>query len=170
MKLTTMPSNARILQDDSASSLLELLRDRSLPPSKVRALIAQITEILARSAITPPSPDEQVAIFIILRSGMAMMESFVSQLPSETDVVIYHIGLFREKETLQPVEYYNKLSHKNPKIKHGYVLDPLIATGGTSSAAIQILKSVPFFLSSLFQFKIVSITHSNFKSPRESIY
>ncbi|EXJ90479.1 uracil phosphoribosyltransferase [Capronia coronata CBS 617.96] len=140
LKLTTMPPNTRILQDDSASALLEQLRDRSLRSSQVRNLVGQITQILAKSVITPPSPNEQIAIIVILRSGMAMMEPFVSQLPSDTDNVIYHLGLFREKETLQPVEYYNKLPRKSPRIKHGYVLDPLIATGGTATASIQILK------------------------------
>jgi len=140
MKLSTIPPNARIVWDPALSPTLSRLRDQSLHPSDVRALIAQITAILAKDAVIPPSPDEQVAIIVILRSGLAMMESFVSQLPKNADMIICHLGLFREKESLQPVEYYNKLAPKSPKIKHGYILDPIIATGGTASAAINILK------------------------------
>lgn len=144
MKLNTVPRNAQVLRDGgNATTIIERLRDRSLRPGEVRAQIAAITRLLATKAIAMSGEvvdDEQIAIVVILRSGMAMMEPFVAELPPDADMVIYHLGLFREKETLQPVEYYNKLAPKNPRIKRGFVLDPLIATGGTSSAAIQILK------------------------------
>lgn len=52
---------------------------------------------------------------------------------------VYHIGMYREKSTLQPVEYYNKLPQTSG-LDIGYVLDPMIATGGTAISAIDILK------------------------------
>lgn len=60
-------------------------------------------------------------------------------LPS-TEVPIYHLGLFREKTTLSPVEYYNKLPTKEEPYDVAFVLDPIIATGGTAEAVIQTLK------------------------------
>lgn len=71
-----------------------------------------------------------------------MSDSFLAQFPPAADVTVYHLGLFRERETLQPVEYYNKLPVKHVRIKRAYVVDPLIATGGTAAAAISILRYV----------------------------
>ena len=71
-----------------------------------------------------------------------MADSFLAALPEDTDAVVHHLGLFREKESLRPVEYYNKLPHKGPKIRRAYILDPLVATGGTTTAAIHIMKYV----------------------------
>ncbi|CAH0028239.1 unnamed protein product [Clonostachys rhizophaga] len=122
------------------ASDLESLRDRSIKPTKVRQLVSELTKSIVEDAITAPDADEKLAIIVILRSGMAMSDSFVSQLPADADVSIYHLGLFRDKTSLQPVEYYNKLPAKDPKIKHAYVLDPVLATGGTVTAAINILK------------------------------
>lgn len=67
--------------------------------------------------------------------------AFLDLLPS-SQVPIHHIGLFREKSTLSPVEYYNKLPTKNAnedKYDLAIVLDPIIATGGTADAVIQTL-------------------------------
>jgi uracil phosphoribosyltransferase len=69
-----------------------------------------------------------------------MCDAFLSQFAPDTDVVVYHIGMFRERTTLQPVEYYNKLPNINTDVKRVFVVDPLIATGGTSSAIIEILQ------------------------------
>lgn len=55
------------------------------------------------------------------------------------DATILHLGIFREKKTMQPVEYYNKLPERC-QVDTAYVLDPMIATGGTAIAAIDILK------------------------------
>lgn len=55
------------------------------------------------------------------------------------DATILHLGIFREKKTMQPVEYYNKLP-EHCQVDIAYVLDPMIATGGTAIAAIDILK------------------------------
>ena len=138
-----MASNSVIISDPAFEAGLAKLRDRSLRPLAVRAIVADLTTILAKGAISPPpSPDEQIAIIVVLRSGLAMMEPFVSHLPTDTNMVIYHLGIFREKQSLQPIEYYNKLAPKSPKIKRAFILDPLVATGGTAGAAINILKSV----------------------------
>ena len=81
----------------------------------------------------------------ILRSGLSMVPALSSLLPSP--VPIHHLGLFREKTTLQPVEYYNNLPYHSPTSQHGggpadlaIVVDPIIATGATACAAIDSLK------------------------------
>ncbi|KAJ8086468.1 hypothetical protein PM082_005291 [Marasmius tenuissimus] len=71
----------------------------------------------------------------ILRAGLGMSDALLSLLP---DAPVYHIGLFREKVSLQPVEYYSKLP-ANPTVEIVYLLDPLIATGGTARAALAML-------------------------------
>lgn len=123
-------------------SKLDRLRDESIRPIEVRRLIGEMTQILAADAILKHKPEERVAVVAILRSGMQMVDPFVAEFPEDTDNVIYHLGLFRDKLSLQPVEYYNKLPTKDPRIRHAYVLDPVLATGGTVTAAINILRYV----------------------------
>jgi uracil phosphoribosyltransferase len=136
-----MASTVSIISDEDFAAGLNRLRNRSLKPSCVRAVVAQLSAIVSRHAVKPAAAaDEIIAVIVILRSGMAMLEPFVSAWPEDTNMVIYHLGLFRDRQTLQPVEYYNKLSKKNASIKHAYILDPLIATGGTAAAAIDIIK------------------------------
>lgn len=71
-----------------------------------------------------------------------MHDSFMAQLPaaSAAEASTFHIGIFRDKVTMQPVEYYNKLPPKPDAIKRAFVLDPLIATGGTAGAVGNIMK------------------------------
>lgn len=136
-----MAPNTFLVSDPKFATVLSRLRDRSLRPSAVRSTVAELTRLLAKDAVaSPPKPGEKIAIVVIMRSGLAMMEPFIEALPEDTDMVIYHLGLFRERETLQPIEYYNKFAKKTPNITHAYVLDPLVATGGTAGAAINILK------------------------------
>jgi len=87
-----------------------------------------------------------VALVPILRSGLGMIEALQTLLPDP--VPVHHLGLFREPTTLQPVEYYNNLPYRRPTSMNpdpfpipeiAILLDPVIATGGTSSAAIQTL-------------------------------
>ncbi|KAI9678544.1 MAG: hypothetical protein M1817_005601 [Caeruleum heppii] len=101
-----------------------------------------------------------ISLVPILRSGLGMVDALQSVLPDS--VPVHHLGLFREPTTLQPVEYYNNLPYHQPpsdpsKSNHppdsttpsepksaasslAILLDPVIATGGTSSAAIQTLR------------------------------
>lgn len=137
-----MSASVVTCSNEQIQPLLTQLRDRTLKPKQVRTLISQVTQLIAQEAIVAPTPGEKIAVIVILRSGMQMAEPFVDGLPDDTETVIYHLGLFRDRASLQPVEYYNKLPAKDPKIKHAYVLDPLLATGGTITAAINILKYV----------------------------
>ena len=80
-------------------------------------------------------PNNSVVIVPILRAGLGLIEGFVKFLP---DVEKGHIGLYRDEQTYQPVEYLCKL----PKVKNKIilVLDPMLATGNSSSAAINLIK------------------------------
>lgn len=136
-EITTLPPS---VLDANYETMLSKLRDPSLRPVEVRALVGDLTAILAQRTIVPIGPSEQVAVVVVLRSGMAMQDQFLSHFPADSNVVVYHLGLFRDKKTLQAVEYYNKLPARSPQILHGYILDPLMATGGTAEAAINILR------------------------------
>jgi len=69
-----------------------------------------------------------------------MVDAFLALLPSDTSV--HHLGLFRDKHTLSPVEYYNKLPSPSAsgRVDIAFVVDPIIATGGTAATVVAILK------------------------------
>ena len=79
---------------------------------------------------------KKMAIVPILRAGLGMVDSMISLIPSAK---IGHIGLFRDPETKEPVQYYCKMP---PDIseRQVFVVDPMLATGGSAAAAISILK------------------------------
>lgn len=108
---------------------------------KVDASVTTETAISAAGAeFTLPSiaPADYVLI-PVLRSGLGMVDSFLTFLPN-AESPVYHLGLFREKISLQPVEYYNKLPTRDVPFDIAFVLDPIIATGGTAEAVIQTLR------------------------------
>jgi len=86
------------------------------------------------------APVEKAVVVPVLRSGLQMVNAFLSLLPSDT--AVHHLGLFRDKHTLSPVEYYNKLPAPGAEgqVDIAFVVDPIIATGGTSSTVVAILK------------------------------
>ena len=78
----------------------------------------------------------KVGLVPILRAGLGMVEGVWELMPSAE---VWHIGLFRDERTLKPVEYYNKLP-VTPTVDVCMVLDPMLATGGSAVATIDILK------------------------------
>ncbi|UZJ55057.1 hypothetical protein CBS101457_004377 [Exobasidium rhododendri] len=80
---------------------------------------------------------ERIGLVPILRAGLGMVDATLSLLPEDTSVL--HIGLFREKVSLQPVEYYSKLPAE-PTVDRVFILDPLVATGGTAIACVGMIK------------------------------
>ncbi|OSX59274.1 hypothetical protein POSPLADRAFT_1150332 [Postia placenta MAD-698-R-SB12] len=77
----------------------------------------------------------RIGLTPILRAGLGMTDALLNLFPAAQ---VYHLGIFREKVTLQPVEYYSKLPSIVP-VDTVFLLDPLIATGGTACAALQML-------------------------------
>ncbi|MDO4453674.1 MAG: uracil phosphoribosyltransferase [Eubacteriales bacterium] len=79
---------------------------------------------------------KKLAVVPILRAGLGMVEGMLAMIPAAK---IGHIGLYRDPETLEPVEYYCKLPADSSE-REVYVVDPMLATGGSAEAAIQMLK------------------------------
>ncbi|KAK4419025.1 Uracil phosphoribosyltransferase [Sesamum alatum] len=82
-------------------------------------------------------PREPIAIVPILRAGLALAEHASSILPATKT---YHLGISRDEETLQPTVYLNKLPEKFPEGSRVFIVDPMLATGGTVVAALELIK------------------------------
>lgn len=133
---------------------LTLLRDQRTDPKMFREVLREISLLIAYEAtadlateettvITPLGQAsgrrlrERVGLVPILRAGLGMVEGIWNLMPSTE---VWHIGLFRDEQTLEPVEYYNRLPI-SPTVDVCLVLDPMLATGGSAVAAVDILKS-----------------------------
>ena len=79
---------------------------------------------------------ESIGLVPILRAGLGMVEGVWELMPTAE---VWHIGIYRDHATLKPVEYYNKLPIE-PRVSVCLVLDPMLATGGSAVATIDILK------------------------------
>lgn len=132
---------------------LTLMRDRNTKPKKFRQLIREISILLCYEAthdlnttpLTVESPMGQaegrelvdkVGLVPILRSGLGMVEGVWEMMPGAE---VWHIGLYRDEQTLKPVSYYNKLPTM-PTVQVCLVLDPMLATGGSAVATVDLLK------------------------------
>jgi uracil phosphoribosyltransferase len=133
---------------------LSLLRGVSTEPKKFRELVREIAALLTYEAtldlITQPktvqTPLEtmigaevqaKIGLVPILRAGLGMVEGVWELMPSAE---VWHIGLYRDERTLQPVQYYNKLPIA-PTVTVCLILDPMLATGGSAVATVGILKN-----------------------------
>ncbi|KAI8080112.1 uracil phosphoribosyltransferase-domain-containing protein [Gilbertella persicaria] len=96
---------------------------------------------------------EKVGLIPVLRSGLGFVDGFLNLFP---EAPVYHLGIYREKVSHQPVEYYNKLPD-SPTVETCFVLDPVIATGNTAIATINMIKEWGMTGS---QIKFVSIVGS----------
>lgn len=129
------------------------LRDQTTDFRQFRSIVAELAMILAYEAtadlatqpvevLTPLTAatgskfEERVGLVPILRAGLGMVDGMLSLIPQAE---VWHLGFYRDEETLQPVIYYNKLP--NDLSTHTcFVLDPMLATGGSAVAAVDILK------------------------------
>ncbi len=132
---------------------LSILRDVQTEPKRFREVVNEITALLAYEAtadlatrpITIQTPltsvvcqeiEPRIGLVPIMRSGIGMVGAMLNMIPSAQ---VWHIGLYRDHDTLQPVAYYNKLpDHSTTDLC--LVLDPMLATGGSALATINILK------------------------------
>ncbi len=132
---------------------LRVLRDKETEPKKFRELIREIAALLTYEAtadlqLVPKDVQtplgvyhglelrEKIGLVPILRAGLGMVEGVWDLMPSAE---VWHIGLYRDEKTLKPVEYYNKLPIE-PRVSVCLVLDPMLATGGSAVATVEILK------------------------------
>src|SRR6266571_4449672 len=79
---------------------------------------------------------ERIGLIPILRAGLGMVDAMLELMPTAE---VWHLGLFRDERTLRPVEYYNKLPD-SATVDVCLILDPMLATGGSATAAIEVLK------------------------------
>src|SRR5436305_1522506 len=126
---------------------LTRLRDKATPPEAFRALVRALTQILFLDAAadlrleeqtveTPLAPHagkrvgERVGLVPILRAGLGMVEPILEFLPEAST---WHLGLYRDHDTLRPVTYYSKLPAML-ELDTCLLLDPMLATGGSAVA------------------------------------
>ena len=147
--------NVHILDHPLIQHKLAILRNQETPVKEFRELISEIAGLMCYEA-TRNLPTEEVevqtplmtakcrmlagkklAIVPVLRAGLGMVDSMVDMIPSAK---IGHIGLYRDPETHKPVEYYCKLP-EDIENRQVFVVDPMLATGGSAVAAIDFLKA-----------------------------
>jgi uracil phosphoribosyltransferase len=133
---------------------LTLLRKITTEPKKFRELVRELAMLLCYEAtadlglkvIHVESPMglaagselvDKIGLVPILRAGLGMVEGLWEMMPGAE---VWHIGLFRDEQTLKPVSYYNKLP-TSPSVEVCLVLDPMLATGGSAVATVNILKN-----------------------------
>jgi len=132
---------------------LTALRDKNTQPPEFYRLVKEIGGLLAYEATESlslePSPIETpmgpmlgqrlaggIGVTPILRAGLGLAEAFREVIP---DIQVWHLGLRRDEQTLQAMEYYNQLPHQ-VDLQVAYAIDPMLATGGSAIDAINILK------------------------------
>jgi uracil phosphoribosyltransferase len=132
---------------------LAILRDEATEPKKFREVVRELSwllgyEALADARVRPlevRTPLEtmqgaeladRIGLVPILRAGLGMVDAMLELMPTAQ---VWHLGLFRDERTLRPVEYYNKLP-TSATVDLCLILDPMLATGGSATAAIEVLK------------------------------
>jgi len=132
---------------------LTLLRSAQTEHKKFRELIREMAMLLGYEAtadlrleectVQTPLADakghhlqEDVGLVPILRAGLGMVDGFHEMIPGAQ---VWHLGIYRDEKTLRPVSYYNKLPVE-PTVQVCLILDPMLATGGSAAAAIEVLK------------------------------
>lgn len=147
-------SQVYVSQHPLIAHKLGKLRTLSTEPKKFRELVREITGLLAYEAtadlkVSPVVVDtplgkapaaeleEKIGLIPILRAGLGMVEGIWELMPSAE---VWHIGIYRDEKTLKPVQYYNKLPTE-PRVSVCLILDPMLATGGSAVATVDILKA-----------------------------
>ncbi len=132
---------------------LALLRDRNTTPPTFRRMVRELAHILFLEAAvdlrlepytlhTPLTEctglrlADTVGLVPILRAGLGMADAILETVP---EAQVWHLGVYRDHKTLQPIVYYNKLSGE-PTLDVCFLLDPMLATGGSAVAAVSFLK------------------------------
>ena len=132
---------------------LTLLRDATTEHKKFRELIRELAMLLGYEAMADLRLDERpvqtplatapgyhlqedVGLVPILRAGLGMVDGIHEMIPGAQ---VWHLGIYRDEKTLRPVSYYNKLPVEST-VQVCLILDPMLATGGSAAAAVEVLK------------------------------
>jgi len=146
-------SYATIIDHPVLASHLAVLRDKHSPPATFRQSLAVATSFLAQAATadlavehfpveTPIEPTlgvrltARIGLVPILRAGIGMIEPLLAILPTAE---VWHLGVYRDALTAEPIHYYSKLPAGRP-VDIGLVIDPMLATGGSVTLACQSLR------------------------------
>ena len=145
--------NLHVSQHPAVRHKLGILRDVKTEPKKFREVVRELSWLLGYEALADarmrqvdvPTPievmageelAERIGLIPILRAGLGMVDAMLELMPTAE---VWHLGLFRDERTLRPVEYYNKLPD-SATVDLCLILDPMLATGGSATAAIEVLK------------------------------
>ncbi|MGB9769191.1 MULTISPECIES: uracil phosphoribosyltransferase [Caldisericum] len=127
-KKETNPKEFReLVKELSALMVYEIFRDTKLKEVEIETPIEKTKSYII---------DEDIAIVPILRAGIVMAEGILDLIPQAR---VGYIGIYRDPQTLEPVEYYSKLPI-NIENSSVFIVDPMLATGGSASKAISIVK------------------------------
>ena len=133
---------------------LRLMRDKGSSPEVFRAQVQRLSLMLALEAsrdlqtkpVSVETPlqttqeacvSQSIGIVPILRAGIGMADPFLDLIPQAQ---VWYLGMYRDHDTHEPVSYYNKLPTDNP-VDVAYVLDPMLATGGSALVTIEAVKA-----------------------------
>ena len=154
MATTPAIPDLRIVSHPLVQHKLSILRDRDTPTKVFKELVDEIATLMAYEATTDLSLEpctvktplestvgvrvsgKKLVLVPILRAGLGMVDGILRLVPSAR---VGHIGLYRDHETLEPVDYYFKIP-ADAEEREFIVLDPMLATGGSAVAAITRLK------------------------------
>jgi uracil phosphoribosyltransferase len=146
-------STLHVSQHPAVLHKLAILRDERTEPKKFREVVRELSWLLGYEALadarvrsltirTPMEKmeanelEDRIGLVPILRAGLGMVDAMLELMPTAQ---VWHLGLFRDERTLRPVEYYNRLPD-SATVDLCLILDPMLATGGSATAAIEVLK------------------------------
>ncbi|MBI5231527.1 MAG: uracil phosphoribosyltransferase [Coriobacteriales bacterium] len=148
--------NVVVVEHPLVQHKLSKLRDERTGPKEFRELVKELAmleayeatrdfeleEVTVRTPVAEASTKvlagKKVAVVPVLRAGLGMVDGILELIPAAK---VGHIGLYRDPETLKPVEYYSKLPEDIAE-REVLIVDPMLATGGSAVAAIDFLRSV----------------------------
>src|SRR5690606_38484091 len=133
---------------------LTLLRDSNTKHRQFREVVGEMAKLLCYEATidleltqhpvqtpmgqtTGHSLQSEIGLVPILRAGLGLVDGMLEMLPGSQ---VWHLGFYRDEKTLRPVAYYNKLPVQ-PTVQLCLILDPMLATGGSAIAAVDVLKN-----------------------------
>ena len=145
--------NLHVSQHPAVRHKLGILRNEQTEPKKFREVVRELSWLLGYEALADTRTQplevqtpietmageelaERIGLIPILRAGLGMVDAMLELMPTAE---VWHLGLFRDERTLRPVEYYNKLPD-SATVDLCLILDPMLATGGSATAAIEVLK------------------------------
>jgi len=178
-------SHATQVEHPLVSHHISRLRSTSTSPADFRSLVRRLAVLLAYEAtsdlqiaptqVTTPlcvtdgaTLSQTIGVVPFLRAGLGMVDPILDLIPSAQ---VWHLGLYRDESTAEPVEYYSKLPDSNP-VDVALIVDPMLATGGSALAALEVLTRW-----GVKQIKLVSIIASRdgidrvtSEAPKTQIY